>query len=227
MKVSAKLSVVAAGVLGSLVLASAPTMAAEAVSPYVHATDGSIVRVVDNSCLRTGFWTPALAEASGEAKICDPGLAPAPAPQEPAPVAPPPAPEKAAEKVTLSADTLFDFGRASLKPEGKKAIDELVSRIAGLDIEVILSTGYSDRIGNDKLNQRLSLKRAQAVKSYMVSKGISAKLINAEGKGEADPVVDCPNPSPKSNIKNFKELVKCLAPNRRAVIEVIGTRPAE
>ena len=138
-----------------------------------------------------------------------------------------PAPVKAAEKVTFSADMLFNYNRSVLKDEGKAVLDDLVSRIAGVDIEVILSTGYADRIGSDKFNERLSLKRAEAVKAYLVSKGVDAQLIQTEGKGEADPVVNCPNPSRNGQIKNFRELVRCLAPNRRAVVEVVGTRPAE
>ena len=109
-------------------------------------------------------------------------------------------------------------------PEGKAALDNLVSRLAGVNVEVILSTGYTDRIGKDAYNQKLSLRRANAVKQYLVSKGVASNLIQTEGKGEADPVVNCPDPSKKGQIKNFRALVQCLAPNRRAVVEVVGTR---
>ena len=71
------------------------------------------------------------------------------------------------------------------------------------------------------------MQRAETVKGYLVSKGVDAALIQTEGKGESDPVVNCPNPSRNGQIKNFRELVKCLAPNRRAVVEVVGSRPAE
>ena len=133
---------------------------------------------------------------------------------------------KAAEKVTFSADTLFNFDKATLKPEGQAVLDDLVSRIAGVDLEVIVSTGYADRIGSDAYNLKLSQKRADAVKAYLVKKGVDAALIKSEGKGEADPVVNCPNPSKAGQIKNFRALVECLQPNRRAGVEVGGSRPA-
>ena len=123
-------------------------------------------------------------------------------------------------------DTLFNFDRATLKPEGQAVLDDLVSRIAGVDIEVILSTGYADRIGKPAYNEKLSQRRADAVKAYLVQKGVDAALIKTEGKGSADPVVNCPNPSKAGQIKNFRALVDCLQPNRRAVVEVVGSRPA-
>ena len=129
--------------------------------------------------------------------------------------------------MTLSADTLFDFDKATLKAEGRKTLDDLVSRMAGVDLEVVTSTGYTDRIGKDAYNMKLSQRRADAVKTYLVHKGFNANVITATGKGKADPVVNCPNPSKKGKIKNFKQLIKCLQPNRRAVIEVTSTRVAK
>ena len=126
--------------------------------------------------------------------------------------------------VTFSADMLFNFDKSTLKDEGKAVLDDLVSRLAGVNVEVILSTGYADRLGKDAYNEKLSAARAESVKTYLVSKGVDANLIQTEGRGEADPVVDCPNPSAKGQVKNFRELVQCLAPNRRAVVEVVGTR---
>ncbi|BBF24150.1 OmpA family protein [Sutterella megalosphaeroides] len=223
MKTSAKIG----GVVAALMIAaSGATFAAEQVNPYVHSTSGEIVKTGSGLCLRTGFWTPALAEAlgvNGDGCACDADILDANACK----VVEEPAPAKAAEKVTFSADMLFDYNRATLKPEGQAVLDDLVSRIAGVDIEVILSTGYADRIGSDKFNEKLSMQRAETVKGYLVSKGVDAALIQTEGKGESDPVVNCPNPSRKGQIKNFRELVKCLAPNRRAVVEVVGSRPAE
>ena len=190
MKTSAKLCGIAAALL---LAASFNASAAETVNPYVHSSSGQIVKNSTDLCWRTGFWTPALAEA---------------------------------EKVTFSADTLFNFDRATLKPEGQAVLDDLVSRIAGVDIEVILSTGYADRIGKPAYNEKLSQRRADAVKAYLVQKGVDAALIKTEGKGSADPVVNCPNPSKAGQIKNFRALVDCLQPNRRAVVEVVGSRPA-
>ena len=79
----------------------------------------------------------------------------------------------------------------------------------------------------NKFNLELSQRRAESVKAYLVSKGVDASLIQAEGRGEADPVVNCPDPTRNGEIKNFRQLIQCLAPNRRAVVEVSGTRPAE
>ena len=209
---SSKLCGIAAALTGA--------SAADAVNPYVHSSSGQVVKNSTDLCWRTGFWTPALAEAmgiDGAGCACDADIldkkactaVEAPAPQQ-----------KSAEKVTFSADTLFNFDKATLKDEGRAVLDDLVSRVAGVDLEVILTTGY------DAYNLKLSQRRADAVKAYLVQKGVDAALIKSEGKGEADPVVNCPNPSKAGQVKTFKELVQCLQPNRRAVVEVVGTRPA-
>ncbi len=225
MKTSLKLG----GLVAAMMLTvSGASFAADATSPYVHSTDGQIVKDPFGLCWRTGFWTPALAEAmgrDGEGCACDADILSA-AVCAPAPEAAPAPKAKAAEKVTFAADTLFNFDKADLKPEGKRVLDDLVAALAGVDVEVILSSGYTDRIGKDAYNQKLSLRRAEAVKAYLVSKGVNANLIKTVGYGKADPVVNCPNPTKKGQIKNFRELVQCLAPNRRAVVEVVGSRPA-
>ncbi|CCD40421.1 Outer membrane protein A precursor [Candidatus Paraburkholderia kirkii UZHbot1] len=162
-------------------------------------------------CWRDAFWTPATANAK-----CDGALV-AQAPTPPAPVAPPP-PVIQSQKVTYQADALFDFDKAVLKLAGKEKLDDLASKIGALNLEVVVATGYTDRIGSDKYNDRLSLRRAQAVKAYLVSKGIEANRIYTEGKGKRDPVT-------KNNChqKNRKQLIACLAPDRRVEVEVLGT----
>ncbi|SAL38766.1 outer membrane protein a [Caballeronia choica] len=160
-------------------------------------------------CWRDAFWTPATANAK-----CDGALV-ATAPTPPAPVTPPPA--IVSQKVTYQADALFDFDKAVLKPAGKEKLDDLASKIGGLNLEVVVATGYTDRIGSDKYNDRLSLRRAQAVKAYLVSKGIEANRIYTEGKGKRNPVTT------GCNQKNRKQLIACLAPDRRVEVEVVGT----
>ena len=99
--------------------------------------------------------------------------------------------------------------------------------MAGKNVEVILTTGYADRMGNEAYNQKLSESRAEAVKTYLTEKGVSPDLVQTEGRGEADAVVECPDPSRNGEIKNVQDLIKSLAPHRRAVIEVIGTRTVQ
>ncbi|MGN6652384.1 outer membrane protein OmpA [Trinickia sp.] len=165
-------------------------------------------------CWRDAFWTPATANAK-----CDGALV-AQAPTPPAPVAPA-APALTSEKVTYQADSLFDFDKAVLKPAGKEKLDDLASKIEGMNVEVVVATGYTDKIGSDKYNDRLSLRRAQAVKAYLVSKGVPANKIYTEGKGKRNPVkTDCAQ-------KNRKALIACLAPNRRVEVEVVGTQQAK
>ena len=161
-------------------------------------------------CWRDAFWTPATANAK-----CDGALV-AQAPTPPAPAAPV-APVITSQKITYQADTLFDFDKAVLKPAGKAKLDDLASKIQGLNLEVVVATGYTDRIGSDKYNDRLSLRRAQAVKAYLVSKGIEANRIYTEGKGKRNPVTT------GCNQKNRKQLIACLAPDRRVEVEVVGT----
>lgn len=161
-------------------------------------------------CWRDAFWTPATANAK-----CDGALV-AQAPQPP--VAPPaPAPVIQSQKVTYQAETLFDFDKAILKPAGKEKLDDLATRIEALNLEVVVATGHTDRIGSTAYNDRLSMRRAQAVKAYLVSKGVPADRIYTEGKGKRQPVTT------GCNQRNRKALIACLAPDRRVEIEVVGT----
>jgi OmpA-OmpF porin, OOP family len=161
-------------------------------------------------CWRDAFWTPATANAK-----CDGALV-AQAPQPP--VAPPPPPAITSQKITYQADALFDFDKAILKPAGKEKLDDLASKIQALNLEVVVATGYTDRIGSNAYNDRLSLRRAQAVKAYLVSKGVPADRVYTEGKGKRNPVTT------GCNQKNHKALIACLAPDRRVEVEVVGTQ---
>ena len=178
-------------------------------------------------CWRDANWTPATA-----AKDCDgaikpePAPAPAPAPvvvapPAPAPVAvaapapaPAPAPQPpAATKVTYAADAFFDFNKSVVKPEGKAKLDDLVGKIKGVNLEVIIAVGHTDSVGTDAYNQKLSVARAEAVKAYLVSKGVEKNRVYTEGKGEKQPVAD-------------NKTAEGRAKNRRVEIEVVGTRAA-
>jgi len=143
---------------------------------------------------------------------------PPPPPPPPAPVPPPPV----MKKYTLSASELFGFDSAKLVPNQPK-LDEVVSVMnADPSISNVTIVGYTDRIGSTGYNQKLSERRANAVKEYLVSHGVSANRLTAVGKGEADPVVEC------KGIKQRAALIKCLAPNRRVELQpVTVTKPAQ
>ncbi|AJG18329.1 outer membrane protein OmpA [Cupriavidus basilensis] len=166
-------------------------------------------------CWRDSSWTPATANA-----LCDGALAPAVAPAATQPPAAVP-PVVSSEKVTFAADTLFDFDKAVLKPEGKAKLDDLSSKLSGITLEVIIAVGHTDSFGSDKYNDRLSIRRAEAVKAYLVSKGVEANRVYTEGKGKRQLKVD-----PKSCKGNRKAQIACQQPNRRVEVEVVGTRSA-
>ena len=172
-------------------------------------------------CWRTGYWTPAAAAKDPAGCQCDKDLLPKEVcePKAPAP-APVAAPKPAGEKITIAADALFDFDKATLRPEGKAKLDELAAKSKQIKLEVILVVGHTDRLGSDAYNQKLSEKRAAAVKEYLVAKGIEANRVYTEGKGEKQPVT---GDKCKGN-KPTKELKACLQPDRRADIEIIGTK---
>jgi OOP family OmpA-OmpF porin len=192
---------------------------------YVIDQRGVVAKSGFGLCWRTGYWTPAAAAKDPAGCECDKDLLPkevcepkvaAPA----APAAPAAAPKPTGEKITVAADALFDFNKAVLRPEGKAKLDELVSKAAAIKLEVILAVGHTDRIGGDAYNQKLSEKRAAAVKEYLVAKGIEANRVYTEGKGEKQPVT---GDKCKGNAKT-KALIDCLQPDRRVDIEVIGTK---
>lgn len=166
-------------------------------------------------CWRDNFWTPATAAPGCDGAIV-PVVAPTPAPVvvAPPPVAAPkpaPAPVVAATKVTYAADAFFDFDKSVIKPEGKAKLDDLVGKIKDINLEVIIAVGHTDSIGTDAYNQKLSVRRSEAVKAYLVSKGIEKNRVYTEGKGEKQPVAD-------------NKTAEGRAKNRRVEIEVVGTR---
>lgn len=194
-------------------------------SAYVQDARGIIARDPFGLCWRTGYWTPADAVPGCDLPICvepeklENGKCVAPPPPPPPPAAPAPAPAPApvaapvptSEKVSFSADAFFDFDKAVLKPEGKAKLDDLSSKLSGINLEVIIAVGHTDSVGTDAYNQKLSIRRAEAVKAYLQSKGVEANRIYTEGKGEKQPVADNKTSAGR-------------AQNRRVEIEVVGTR---
>jgi OOP family OmpA-OmpF porin len=161
---------------------------------------GDVWKNSSGDCWRDSNWTPATAA---------PGCgAPVAAPKAAAPAA---APVAAASKVTYAADAFFDFNKSVVKPAGKAKLDDLVSKVKDINLEVIIAVGHTDSVGTDAYNQKLSVRRAEAVKAYLVSKGIEKNRIYTEGKGEKQPVAT-------------NKTAEGRAKNRRVEIEVVGTR---
>ncbi len=147
--------------------------------------------------------------------------APAPAPEPVAAPAPAPAPVAAApERITLDAETLFGLNKSELRPAGKDALKGLAAHLNSVDYKSVKVMGYTDRLGSDAYNKKLSQRRAESVKAYLVEQGVPASKISAVGMGKADPVT---KDSCKGK-KATKKLVQCLQPDRRVVVEVSGTR---
>jgi OOP family OmpA-OmpF porin len=194
--------------------AAAPAAAAPAARPAAPAAAAPAARPA----------APAAAAPAPAARPAAPAAA-APAPAAPAPAAPaaaapaarPAAPAPAAAqpaaatKVTYAADAFFDFDKAVIKPEGKAKLDDLVGKVKGINLEVVIAVGHTDSVGGDAYNQKLSVKRSEAVKAYLVSKGIEKNRVYTEGKGEKQPVAD-------------NKTTEGRAKNRRVEIEVVGTR---
>ena len=197
---------------------------------YLVDSNGNIVTSATTGvCVRTG-------SASARDTGCNPEpvkKAQAPAPRT-ATVTPPsrqaarapraaltPAPAKMLrQKIHFSADALFAFNRSVLKPAGKAMLDELARELKGAQYDAVLVTGHTDRFGRTEYNQRLSERRANAVKNYLMSRDIPANRIKAVGRGKMQPVTragDCPG-------GRTAKVIACLQPDRRVEVEVTGTQ---
>ena len=196
--------------------ALATVASAQSVDNWRNAS-GDVWKNSSDLCWRDANWTPATAAVGCDGAIVAPVVVPVVAKAAPAVVAAPaPAPAPlppAATKVTYAADALFDFDKAVLKKEGKAKLDDLVGKVKDINLEVIIAVGHTDAVGGDAYNQKLSVKRSEAVKAYLVSKGIEKNRVYTEGKGEKQPVAD--NKTKEGRSKN-----------RRVEIEVVGTRAA-
>jgi len=193
---------------------------AQANSVYVIDSRGEVATSGAGLCWRTGFWTPAAAATDKNGCKCDKDLI---AKEICEPKAAPAAPAKSAgfgEKITLAADALFDFNKSTLRAEGKAKLDDVAAKSKSLVLEVVIAVGHADRIGGAAYNQKLSEKRAAAVKDYLVSKGIPANRVYTEGKGSKQPVTKA------NQCKGAKsaKVIACLQPDRRVDIEIIGTK---
>ncbi|MDP2007493.1 MAG: OmpA family protein [Rubrivivax sp.] len=194
-----------------------------------RATDGTVWKNGTNElCWRDSGWTPATADEKCDGAIkpppppapAPPVAPPPPPPPAPAPVVPPPAPAPRPapppaapiqEKVTFAADALFDFDKSVLKPDAQAKLTDLVEKTKGVSLEVVIAVGHADIVGNDGYNQKLSIRRAEAVKSFLTGKGIEKNRVYTEGKGSKNPVAD-------------NKTAAGRAKNRRVEVEVVGTR---
>jgi len=209
--------VLALGVVTST--ASAATAATDpADTGYVVDQRGAVARSGYGLCWHTGTGPAPLTSECDPKPVPEPiAKAVTPAPQRLAAVVPAPLP--ITKRVTLDADTLFDFNKAVLRPAGRTALDEFLDKIKDMNPEMIMAVGHADRIGSEGYNQRLSEHRVAAVKTYLVSKGIEASRIHTEGKGETQPVTKAGECAGKKSAK----VIACLQPDRRVEIEVVGT----
>ena len=168
--------------------ALAATAAYAGVTPNLTDSQGLPVRDSQGACVQTS----GIDHPDCVAKKVEPAKPAAPvvpvAPVIPTPPPAPPAPASVKQSITIQAEALFDFDKSVLKPAGKKSIDDAVAKMQKVDVDVVIATGHTDSIGTDAYNQRLSERRAQTVKEYMVSKGIAAAKITTLGKGETQPV---------------------------------------
>jgi OOP family OmpA-OmpF porin len=176
-------------------IAISASVSAQNVDNWVNGSGTVWKNGTNELCWRNANWTPATAAPGCDGAIAKAAARPAPA----------------AAKVTYTADALFDFDKSVLKPAAKTSLDNLVGQIKSLALEVVIATGHTDSVGTDAYNQKLSVRRADAVKKYLVSKGIADNRIQIEGKGESQPVAD-------------NKTADGRAKNRRVQIEVIGTR---
>ena len=186
-------------VLAGVVTVAAGATSAQSVDNWVNSA-GTPWRSGDGTlCWRDAAWTPATA-----AKGCDGFL-------EPKAAAKPAAQPKVTQtKITLQADTLYDFDKATLKPEGKATLDKVAADLSKIRLEVIIAVGNTDGVGSDAYNQALGQRRAQSVKAYLISKGVDGGRIYTESKGKSNPVAT--NATAEGRAKN-----------RRTDIEVVGT----
>lgn len=192
---------------------------------YLTDSAGNPVRAYSGECWHTRYWQPGSRFAD-----CEPApvvlQAPLPVVETPAPIIEAPAP--VAETLPalvpvpqnipfrVSMDAFFDFDQAALRPEGKAALDELADRLAVTQYNKLTIVGHADRIGAAAYNQKLSERRASAIRDYLIAQGIHAEKISSSGVGESEPVTSCDG-------LRGKRLIECLQPDRSAQLTAVGS----
>lgn len=197
----------------TIVALSAGLVSAQTVNNWTNSA-GQPWKNSTGQCWRNSSWTPATAHPD-----CDGALKAPPQARVQVTIPPPvvlprveaPEPKKpVAIKNTYQAETLFDFDKSVIKPEGKQILDNLVNKLKDINLEVVIAVGHTDSIGTDAYNMKLGQRRAEAVKTYLVAKGIEKNRVYTESKGERQPVAD-------------NKTAQGRAKNRRVEIEVVGT----
>ncbi len=228
-----------AAATGASATAGTAQPVARAAPGYVGAgVSNDVVRSGFGQCVRSGFWTPAMAaepcDSVARAELPPPPVAaapkpepaPAPAPQArpepapaPAPLAAPEPPRPVIQKFTLSADVLFEFDKAQLRESGKHKLDEVADAAKDARVEEVVAIGYADPIGNEKYNEKLSAARAASVREYLVQKGVEPDRIVSQGRGETQEFTEG-----QCRKLTGRKLIQCFEPNRRVDVEFLGSR---
>jgi OOP family OmpA-OmpF porin len=188
--------------------APAPVAAPEPVAAAPAVQMAPVAEVAPAPAVEAPAPAPEPKAAPAPAVVAAPAPAPAPAPVVAAPAAKPaPGPVK----MSFAADAFFDFDKSVLKAEGKAKLKDLVAKIQNISLEVVIAVGHTDSVGTDAYNQKLSERRAEAVKAFLVSLGVPKNRIYTEGKGESAPAAD-------------NQTAAGRAKNRRVEVEVVGTK---
>lgn len=198
----------------TIVALTAGLVGAQTVDNWVNSA-GQPWKNSAGQCWRNSSWTPATAHADCDGALKAPPRVqvtiPAPAPVVPKVEAKKEEPKKPViVKQTFQAETLFDFDKSAIKPEGKKVLDGVVARLQDINLEVVIAVGHTDWVGTEAYNIKLGARRAEAVKAYLISKGIEKSRVYTDSKGESQPVAT-------------NKTAAGRAQNRRVEIEVVGT----
>ncbi len=181
-------------------------------------SQGATVMNGFSQCWHTGYGpAPSWTAACGGVRPV--AVAPAPAPAA-APVVMAAAALPVTERVTFDANIMFDTDKSAIRPAGRDTLDAFVAKIRGLESQSIMAVGYADRMGTDASNQILSQQRVDAVKAYLVGKGIASNRVQTSARGETQPTTALADCKDANNAKN----VACMQPDRHVFIEISGTR---